>query len=502
MASLALSYADWKAPSEDGRFVIWPDPPELLNQARQNHQRLSRAQDVRVQHVPLDELRRRARAWIGHGEDRPLIATGHQTELYHPGVWVKDALINAAAAAIDGAAYHFAVDTDSPKHLGLAWPGQMPLAISDDPHLLSAEWSGQLACGHPRHIEELSERLESASQEWGFAPLVSEFLDSMRRLAAESPDLCSSLTDAIHQLDWELGLRHHALICSPIWNSEPYLVFVHHMLARADELAAAYNGALGEYRERNRVRTPTRPMPNLAASENHQEVPFWLDSLSTGTRIRGQVTRVGGAWALRTASGEQFSLSRQADGWDAAASLKGWLAGHGLRISPRALTLTGFLRLCVVDQFVHGIGGGRYDQVADSLMAGFFGVEPPSFAVTTATLYFPAAAGRQRVCMPCLKHEGHQLRHRVLGDRKAELVRQIDLAPRRSPRRRIAFGELHRELAAAHRSSPLIERWHQRWNEAHERQAQESILFSRELFFALQSRQRLADMIGNYRAAF
>src|SRR4051812_21258638 len=106
-------YADWKAPDEDGQLLIWPAPADLLAQTRDNLHRLSTS-DARLQNVPLGELRRRQRQWIGHaGDDQPLIATGHQAELYHPGVWAKDALTNAVAARLGGSACHFAVDTDS-----------------------------------------------------------------------------------------------------------------------------------------------------------------------------------------------------------------------------------------------------------------------------------------------------------------------------------------------------------------------------------------------------
>jgi exopolyphosphatase/guanosine-5'-triphosphate,3'-diphosphate pyrophosphatase len=37
----------------------------------------------------------------------------------------------------------------------------------------------------------------------------------------------AALTNATHELDWKLGLRHHVLLASPIWSSEPFLVFAH-----------------------------------------------------------------------------------------------------------------------------------------------------------------------------------------------------------------------------------------------------------------------------------
>ena len=47
-----------------------------------------------------------------------------------------------------------------------------------------------------------------------------------------------------------------------------------------------------------------------------------------------------------------------------AAQLAAWLRRHNLRLAPRALTLTMYFRVLLADQFVHGIGGGRYDHRA------------------------------------------------------------------------------------------------------------------------------------------
>src|SRR5688572_22460964 len=152
MPSPATTYPDWKAPAEDGQVLLWPEPKEILAHMRENQARLSSAADVRLQGVPLPELRKRQRAWIGHADDaQPLIASGHQTELYHPGVWVKDVLANLAAERLAGQAYHFAVDTDSPKHLNVRWPGYTQ-PLTDDPNITSAEWSGLLDAPSPAHV--------------------------------------------------------------------------------------------------------------------------------------------------------------------------------------------------------------------------------------------------------------------------------------------------------------------------------------------------------------
>jgi hypothetical protein len=155
-----------------------------------------------------------------------------------------------------------------------------------------------------------------------------------------------------------------------------------------------------------------------------------------------------------------------------------------------------FLRLFVVDQFVHGIGGGQYDQITDRIIASHFGLEPPRFAVATGTMYLPEAAGRSRVCVACIEQEGHRLKHSVLGPRKTELLEQINAAPRRSQQRYATFAAMHRELASAASGHPAVQKWQQRLSEAQAREAEESALLDRELFYALQPRERLEEMVA------
>lgn len=497
-------YADWKAPADDGAHLIWPEPGRLLRDTLDNQRRLSSAHATRVQNVPLPELRSRLRQWLGHADDRaPLVATGHQTELHHPGVWVKNALIHHAAARLGGQAYHVAVDTDEPKHLQLRWPGGGgPMPLTD--HETAASWSGLLDAPTPSHVARLRAELDDAAAGWDFEPLATRFLDSMRRLTLEEePRLAGVLTNSLHALDWELGLRHHALLFSPACRSEAYLVFVHHVLARAGAFAEDYNAALEAYRKANKVRTPGRPMPNLNAADDVCEVPFWLDELSTGGRYRASVVRMGDRWALRppgSASRDDiFVFDPTADGWDAAGRLLAWVRRNDCRLAPRALTLTMLLRLLVADQFVHGIGGGRYDQVTDALVSRHFGLEPPRFAVTTATLFFPGAAGQARACVSCVMQDGHRLRHNVIGEEKRRLVEAIAAAPRRSTERSSLYFEMHGKLAAAAAARhPEIVRWERRREEAEALQQEERVVFDRELFYAIQPADRLARMIDRY----
>jgi hypothetical protein len=210
----------------------------------------------------------------------------------------------------------------------------------------------------------------------------------------------------------------------------------------------------------------------------------------------------GGQTLVKLVSGEELQIDPAEDADAAAARLGRFLAGTSHRLSPRALTLTMFLRLFIADQFVHGIGGARYDQVLDKLISMHFGIEPPEFAVATATMLLPTALGRQRVCLPCVVAEGRRLRHGMLGEKKMELVRRIAELPRRSRQREAVFAEMHENLRRHWSNSAELSAWERRLEETRAAEQRDAVEFDRELFYALQPRERLAAMIDVVRDRF
>jgi hypothetical protein len=104
--------------------------------------------------------------------------------------------------------------------------------------------------------------------------------------------------------------------------------------------------------------------------------------------------------------------------------------------------------------------------------------------------------------MSCVLEEGHRLRHNVIETReKRRLVEAIAAAPRQSAARFELFSKLHDTLQAAARHPDILD-WERRREEAESRELEERVVFDRELFYAMQSRERLAATIERYRANF
>jgi hypothetical protein len=119
------------------------------------------------------------------------------------------------------------------------------------------------------------------------------------------------------------------------------------------------------------------------------------------------VRRNGQTWSLRVSGEDWPSLSA------GEAMVEAWctLEAQGFKIRSRALTTTMFARLFLADVFIHGIGGGLYDELTDRLIELFFKVPAPAFLVMSATLLLP---------LPRYPDAGHQVRE--LSRRTRDLV--------------------------------------------------------------------------------
>src|SRR5690606_40649648 len=91
------------------------------------------------------------------------------------------------------------------------------------------------------------------------------------------------------------------------------------------------------------------------------ELPFWAIT-PAGIRRKLYVKRVGGDLELSHLEGTVARIPA-AGGEEAVEAL----LEAGVQVRPKAVPLTVFHRLFVADLFVHGTGGGRYDQGAGHL---------------------------------------------------------------------------------------------------------------------------------------
>jgi hypothetical protein len=325
--------------------------------------------------------------------DASLLLAGHQPELFHPGVWVKNFALNRLARDQGATPLNLVVDNDTAKSVALRLP---VLASSENPqphvaHLPFDHWSGEvpyeeLTVRDEQLFASLPDRAGPLMQAWNFTPLLPSFWDEVRRHSAGTPLLGERMVRARRALERRWGCQNLELPVSALCRTEPFICFASHLLRTLPRFHNVYNTCVHEYRRRYGLRSRNHPVPDLAQEDEWLEAPFW--AWREGGKQRGRL------FVRRSENGVE--LRSGAEPWpslplDSAACVAVWadLERRGFKVRSRALTNTLFARLFLADLFIHGIGGGKYDELTDEIARRFYGIEPPGYMVLSATLLLP-----------------------------------------------------------------------------------------------------------------
>ncbi|MBM3980843.1 MAG: hypothetical protein FJ304_11265 [Planctomycetes bacterium] len=337
----------FRAPTAHGEVLA--DPPfEALPALVEANRRLLDRTDVTIGGLPLRDLRKLARREaLGLVDDvsrepkasaspgAPLLLTGHQPELSHPGVWVKNFALNGLARKLGGVPLHLIVDNDTLKSTTI----RVPVFREGDPASVRQEsvafdtFDGEVPY-EDRAVQD--------------AALFGAFAD--RFLGVRANNIGEAFTAARRARERAWGCDNRELPVSRLSQTKAFQLFAAELIDNRTRFRAAYNAAIRAYRAVNGVRSAHHPAPELA----EDEVPLWEQMPGGRRRLRGVTMDI-----------------------------------TPNRLRPRALTLTLFARVCLGDFFIHGIGGGKYDEVTDAIIRDYFGIEPPSYQVLSATLHLP-----------------------------------------------------------------------------------------------------------------
>jgi hypothetical protein len=328
--------------------------------------------------------------------DAGLLLAGHQPELFHPGVWVKNFALAGLARAHGRIALNLVVDNDSVKSTAL----RVPAPAEDDrpPRLVSVSfdrWGGgvpyeERVVADAGLFDTFADRAMDLMRGWHFEPLLPDLWAEVRRRREAGGLLGDCFAAARRGLERTWGCHNLEVPLSALCRTEPFAWFACHLLAELPRFGAIYNAAVHDYRVRNHIRGSNHPVPDLAAEDGWLEAPFW--GWRAGQERRGRLfaRRRNGHIELRAGSEPWPALPAPEAGRE-DETVAAWLAleGQGFKVRSRALTTTLFARVFPGELFLHGIGGGKYDELTDELIRRFYGVEPPGFLVLSATLWLP-----------------------------------------------------------------------------------------------------------------
>lgn len=345
-----------------------------------------------------------------------VVMSGHQAELWHAGILAKAMAAEHVAVKAGGRAAWVVVDQDSNEPCRVPYP-----AVNADGRLAGAVWT-------------LSDDLQSATTDvpTGSRGAVRKVKRVFPKPAATGP-VAVALAAAADALDARGGeaslarqfawaafdLVREALptpaLCyaSEIARTSLWQRVLDRIDADPAACVASYNRAVAA--------TPEAGLAPLNAAK--LELPLW--KLSPG-EPRGRVM----------------------------ASTLGRHPRENL--VPRAILMTGLLRHAGCDLFVHGLGGGAYDQAAERWLAEWLGWKLAPMTVATATLLLPLSEGPLASEAEAARAvwTAHHARHSpgLVGDswaarRKAELLDEIRGVKVRGGDPSPLFDEMHRLLA-------------------------------------------------------
>jgi len=408
--STPIEYRRLRAPPEDRTALV--DPPfEEVAAVVEENVRLRAGRDYDFQGVSLAELCGQARPELlrearqraatyrdvdSSGADQPglIFLAGHQPELFHPGVWLKNFALGTLARRHGAVAVNLLIDSDTVRDTALRVPGgslsepQVEAIPFDLPEPKIPYELRRIV--DRRMFADFGRRLAAQIAPLIPDPLIEAYWPLARQRMQQTDNLGACLAQGRHQLEGQWGLQTLEIPQSQICESEPFCRFVAHLLARLPQLWKTYNEVVREYRRVHRTRSITHPVPDLGVDRQWLEAPLWVFSADDPYRRRLFARPCGDQILLSDRNRLEIGLPLRPEGDAArAAERLGELQRQGVKIRSRALITTLYARLVLGDLFLHGIGGAKYDRVTDLLMERFFGLRPPRFMVLSATLHLP-----------------------------------------------------------------------------------------------------------------
>ncbi|MFP4222723.1 MAG: hypothetical protein ACLFVN_01475 [Phycisphaeraceae bacterium] len=402
----------------------------------------------------------------------PLIATGHQAWLWHPGILAKDIAADVAADRFGAGRVHLVVDQDVHSALEFTLPRQEGDRLTARQVRLAPQRrslpTGFQPPADPHELLASVHRLEDPR----LAPLAeaSSDLPDCRSLAEQVAVILARLRRPVAG---ELAL----LFVSDLPKLAAYRELLEAMLADAVACAKAYNEAVAAW--------PEAGVGPLTLESWRVELPLWVCRWGEPRR------RV---YADLADSGNPIFVDEAGEP----------VGGEGDWLLPRALLLSAAMRRFGCELFIHGKGGGIYDRATETWWASWQGSELAPGVVVSADLHLdcgaPVADRAQRERAVWHARYVRYNVDRLLGldspraRQKRRLIEQMDQHGDRM-RKWLAFREIerfNRELQAAH--PEVIAEADQRLRQAEAGVANRAIAGRRDWPFVLYPPDALASL--------
>ena len=331
--------------------------------------------------------------WKRGKKDAPIIMAGHQPAIFHPGVWFKNFALSHLAENTGGLGINLVVDNDVASSSGI----RVPTVDSDTGigsyRSVSYDDAGggvpyeQTTIRNRDKFDRFDRQVAEAIRPLVADPCVEDLWHHAQEAIARCGVAGCALAQARHGLEGQLGLRTLELPLGVICRTPAFAEFVLSILDEMPRFQSCYNNAAGRYRRAHKIRSTAHPVPDLADDGEWFEAPLWIYGDDSPQRRAAWVRRMDDQLLISDRAGRELSIDARFP--KLAAEQMASHASPNFKLRPRALLTTMYSRLVLSDLFVHGIGGGKYDQLGDLIIRQFFGIEPPKFMVISATIRLP-----------------------------------------------------------------------------------------------------------------
>lgn len=411
----------------------------------------------------------RFREQLGLPSTTPLIVTGHQPIVFHPGILAKYVAAEAFAQAVGGSVAWLVADQDTPDVFTL----RRPVRNTD----------GTLEVEHHKLTEEpVFTSVAVASQRPIAEPTRPgppfDAVSDAFRAHANASTLAAQSAEAVRDLLRGLADPAPLFYASRLHETDLFNEIVDAIAADPERCVETYNTAAAAFPEAH-----LRALGSRRLGEGRDpELPLW--------RVEPGQPR------LPVFASKLAAIPRN-------------------QLAPRATLLDGIVRLAGADLFIHGTGGASYARATDAWFAdwnpisGCDALAPAVTASATRTidtgapLTTRAEADHAVWTAHHARHTPGMLDDATRAEKKTDLLARMEAAARNSPERAALFAELTELLNDARRAhADELGTLDREAAEARARAAEHHIAADRTWPFPAYPAETLAELADSIRDEF
>lgn len=402
-ADQPLEFRQYAAPKKHGETFVEPSFADVARVIEENRRLV-------CEQEPFASFRSRARqslladairytssyrdiGQISISDTAPIIMAGHQPAIFHPGVWFKNFALSHLARQTGAIAVNLVIDNDVCSGRSIRVPSIDPIsgqAVSVPVHYDRAGGGvpyEQTTISDREMFDRFDREVLKAVGSLVDDPCITQLWKHARAAIQRCGVAGCALAQARHGLEGEIGLESLELPMGVVCRSTAFAEFLLSILSELPRFHRCYNDAANRYRLAHGIRSTAHPVPNLAEDGEWFEAPLWVYGDDSPQRKPVWARLSDDQLVISDRNKRELKVDIRFPGL--AAEQLASLASPNFKLRSRALLTTMYARLVLSDLFLHGIGGGKYDQLGDLIIQSFFMATPPTFMVISATVKLP-----------------------------------------------------------------------------------------------------------------